>query len=223
MTRKTLLIVALCAAALLSAAGIAYAVIPDGSGQYTACMLKATGTIRMIDKSASPSSLLSHCTSLETEISWNQQGVPGASPTVAQLAAGDAHCANGGAAITDAGGNTAYVCNGTDGQDFAGTFTSPNGQYKLEVADTGILLQAPGGKVRLDATSTRVEASASLELNSSGIAKLEGSGGAQVLGAMVQLNGCSRSLVGVGDQVLITQIGTFGPIQPPGFPTVCAG
>jgi hypothetical protein len=202
MTRKTLLIVALCAAALLSAAGIAYAVIPDGSGQYTACMLKATGTIRMIDKSASPSSLLSHCTSLET---------------------GDAHCANGGAAITDAGGNTAYVCNGTDGQDFAGTFTSPNGQYKLEVADTGILLQAPGGKVRLDATSTRVEASASLELNSSGIAKLEGSGGAQVLGAMVQLNGCSRSLVGVGDQVLITQIGTFGPIQPPGFPTVCAG
>jgi hypothetical protein len=223
MTRKTLAIAALCAVAVLGAAGIAYAVIPDASGQYTACMLKSAGTIRLIDKSASPTSLLSHCTSLEQEISWNQQGPPGtngASPSVAQLATGDVHCANGGAAITDASSNTAYVCNGTD---FAGTFTSPNGQYKLEVTDTGILLQSPGGRVRLNATNAQVEGAASLELKSSGTAKLEGSGGAQVVGALVQLNGCSRSLVGVGDQVLITQTGSFGPILPPGFPTVCAG
>ena len=39
-------------------------------------------------------------------------GSPGTGASVASLAAGDAHCANGGASITDGGGNTAYACNG---------------------------------------------------------------------------------------------------------------
>ena len=235
MARNRLLIAALIVGGLLSAAGIAYAVIPDAGGQYHACMLKSTGTIRMIDSSLSPSSLLSHCTSLETEISWNKQGVPGTngtngvSPTVAQLPAGDPNCAAGGASITDAAGNTAYVCNGTngtngqDGEDFAGTFTSPNGQYKLEVTDTGIMLQAPGGKVKLDATGTQVEAAANLELKGGATAKLEGVAVAQVKGGLVQLNGCSRSVAGVGDQVPITVVGSISSILGPGFPTVCAG
>jgi hypothetical protein len=68
----------------LVAAGLAYATIPDGGGAYTACMLKSLGTIRLIDPSGPSASLLSHCTSLETEISWSQrgpQGLPGASGT----------------------------------------------------------------------------------------------------------------------------------------------
>jgi hypothetical protein len=232
MKRRTTLVAALVAAGLLAAAGIAYGIIPDASGEYHACVLKSTLTMRLIDPSLSSSSLLSHCTSFENEISWNKQGVPGTSPTVAQLAAGDASCPAGGASITDAAGHTAYVCNGTngtngtdgqDGEDFAGTFTSPNGQYKLEVIDTGITLQGPGSKVKLDGPNTQVEAAANLDLKGSATAKLEGSGIAQVKGGIVQLNGCSRSVVGVGDQVLITTLGTFGPILPPGFPTVCAG
>ena len=44
---------------------------------YTACKLKATGTIRLIDPSGPSSSLLSRCTIYETQITWNQKGQPG--------------------------------------------------------------------------------------------------------------------------------------------------
>ena len=76
----------------------------------------------------------------------------GASPTVAQLSSGDSHCPAGGAAITDAHGTTAYVCNGQngkDGQPFAGTFTSPNGQFSLSVADNGVQIVGPDSKISL--------------------------------------------------------------------------
>jgi hypothetical protein len=228
MTRKTLLVAALCATAVLAAAGIAYAVIPDASGQYTACMLKGVGTIRLIDKSASPSSVLSHCTSLETEISWNKQGVPGTngvSPTVAQLASGDANCANGGAAITDAAGNTAYVCsgtngtNGTDGADFAGTFTSPNGQYKLLVTDTGITLQGPVGRIQLTPTLTEIRADTDLNLLAGATAKLQGGALTQVRGPLVQLNTCGAPVARVGDSVIANPTGQIIT----GSPTVCSG
>jgi hypothetical protein len=72
--RAALLIVA----ALAIAGGVAYAAIPDGAGVYTACKLKATGTIRLIDTSLPDTNLLGHCTSFETQISWNAQGQPGA-------------------------------------------------------------------------------------------------------------------------------------------------
>jgi hypothetical protein len=59
------------------AGGVAYATIPDGSGVYTACTLNHVGTIRLIDPSLPAGNLLSHCTALETKITWNQQGQPG--------------------------------------------------------------------------------------------------------------------------------------------------
>ena len=159
------------------AAGIAYAAIPDaGTGVYHACMLNTHGTIRIIDPATEQCRA-----SNETEITFNQQGqkgdpgspgergpagangtngtdgtngtngTNGVSPTVQQLAAGDAHCAAGGAAITDAAGSTAYVCsgangqNGADGTPFSGTFTSPNGKYSLKVTDTGVVISALNG------------------------------------------------------------------------------
>src|SRR3954447_16921139 len=100
------------------AGGIAYAMIPSAGGVYTACRLNDVGTIRLIDPSLAASSLLSHCTRLETQFQWNQQGqkgdvgtprTPGANgptPTVAQLSVGDPHCPAGGAAVTDANGST---------------------------------------------------------------------------------------------------------------------
>src|SRR4051812_32318633 len=63
--------------ALALAGGIAYATIPDAGGGYTACVLNATGTIRLIDPSGAASSLKSHCTSLESQISWNAKGEAG--------------------------------------------------------------------------------------------------------------------------------------------------
>ena len=226
MKRRTTLVVALVAAGLLVAAGIAYAVIPAASGEYHACMLKSAGTIRIIDPSLATTSLLGRCTSFETEITWNKQGPAGISPSVAQLASGNANCPAGGASITDAAGNTAYVCNGTngtDGEDFAGTFTSANGQYKLEVTDTGITLQGPGSKVKLDGPNTQIEAAVDLELKGGASAKLEGSTSAEVRGGLVQLNGCGRHLVGVGDPVLVSPSTGSGQILPPGLLTVCAG
>src|SRR4051812_44401044 len=125
--RKRLVLLAVLAS--LTAAGVAYAAIPDSSGVFTACELKATGTIRLIDPSLGSGSLLGRCTSLETQISWNQRGqngTNGISPTVTQLPAGDSHCPAGGASLTDVSRNVAYVCNGqngADGKSFTGNFT----------------------------------------------------------------------------------------------------
>jgi Gp5-like OB domain-containing protein len=168
--RRRVAVVVVGAAALLGVAGIAYATIPDGGAVYTACMLKNVGTIRLIDPSGPSGSLLSRCTGLETQITWNgkgQKGDPGpagpagangVSPTVAQLQAGDSHCPAGGAAITDANGSTAYVCsgqngqNGKDGQPFSGTFTSPNGQFSLTVADGGVQIVGPSASIGMDSS-----------------------------------------------------------------------
>jgi hypothetical protein len=160
--RRKGVLVLVGAVALLAVAGVAYATIPDSAGVYTACKLNGVGTIRLIDPSGPSHSLLSRCTAFETQITWNQQGQKGdagapgkngVSPTVAQLSAGDSHCPAGGAAITDATGTTAYVCSGQnekDGQPFAGTFTSPNGQFSLTVADGGVEIVGPGTSISLD-------------------------------------------------------------------------
>lgn len=169
--RRKGVLVLVGAAALLSVAGVAYATIPDSAGVYTACKLNGVGTSRLIDPSGPSHSLLSRCTAFETQITWKQQGQKGdagapgkngVSPTVAQLSAGDSHCPAGGAAITDATGTTAYVCSGQnglngqngkdgkDGQPFAGTFTSPNGQFSLTVADGGVEIVGPGTSISLD-------------------------------------------------------------------------
>ena len=73
-TRITLAGLALGAAL---AGGVAWATIPADSSLYTACKLKATGTIRLIDPSGPSNSLLSRCTSLETQITWSQKGQKG--------------------------------------------------------------------------------------------------------------------------------------------------
>jgi hypothetical protein len=131
------------------AGGIAYASIPDGDGTYHACMLKGIGTIRIID----PAKQQRCSTALETEITFNQKGQPGAdgaSPSVLQLGSGDANCPAGGAAITDAAGHTAYVCSGqkgADGAPFSGTFTSPNGRYSISVTDAGVDISDSGNQV----------------------------------------------------------------------------
>ena len=62
------------------AGGAAYATIPDAAGVYTACKLRITGTIRLIDKTpgAFPAgSLLARCTPFEDEITWSHTGPQG--------------------------------------------------------------------------------------------------------------------------------------------------
>jgi hypothetical protein len=72
-------VAAAAATALAVAGGIAYATIPDGNKVFNACMLRATGTVRLIDPSLPSSNPLGHCdTRFETQVSWNQQGQAGA-------------------------------------------------------------------------------------------------------------------------------------------------
>ena len=75
---KRLLLATSLVAALALAAGIGYAAIPDSQGKIHACMLKATGTIRLIDTSLSAQALRGHCTAVESEVTWSQQGPAGA-------------------------------------------------------------------------------------------------------------------------------------------------
>jgi hypothetical protein len=76
---------------LVAAGGVAIATSSDVV--YTACKLKATGTIRLIDPTLPSTSPLSKCsTTLETQITWNQKGPAGAAgptgPAGAQGAVG---------------------------------------------------------------------------------------------------------------------------------------
>jgi hypothetical protein len=61
------------AAVLLGVAGgVAYATIPSSSGVINGCYEKRTGILRVIDAQAG-----AKCLSIETPISWNQQGLKG--------------------------------------------------------------------------------------------------------------------------------------------------
>jgi hypothetical protein len=77
MKRTTLVTGLATLAAIGVGAGVAYATIPDSGGVYSACMLRNVGTIRLIDPKLSTTSILSHCTSVETKLNWNQTGQAG--------------------------------------------------------------------------------------------------------------------------------------------------
>jgi hypothetical protein len=198
LSRRAVMLLA-GAIALLAAAGAAYATIPDSGGVYTACRLNGIGTIRLIDPSGPSGSLLSHCTSIETQISWNQKGQPGAagpagspgvSPTVTQLSAGDSHCPAGGASITDSTGTPAYVCNGAP---FSGTFTSPNGQFSLSVTDTGVQVVGPNATISVSGNGT-------VSVQGDHVETVAGSDAVTVQGASTERVGGNDSLMVSGNR-----------------------
>ncbi len=59
------------AAVVLAVAGVAVASIPNADNVINGCYNTGSGALRVIDTSSS------QCTSKETALSWNQQGVPG--------------------------------------------------------------------------------------------------------------------------------------------------
>jgi hypothetical protein len=76
--RRRVLRLALVTTALFTVAGgVAYATIPDSNKVYTACMLNNIGTVRLIDQSLPSTNPMSHCTSFETQVTWNQTGQQG--------------------------------------------------------------------------------------------------------------------------------------------------
>jgi len=238
--RRSAIAGAVTVTALALAGGIAYATIPDANKVFTACMLNRVGTIRLIDKSLAAANPMSRCTSLETEVSWNQQGLPGrdgndgTGPAVAQIAAGDRSLCSGagGAAITDASGSTAYVCNGTNGNDaqpFSGSFTSPNGNYRIDVTDAGIMLKSasPDASIKVDGGGVRIKSATSVTIEGTN-GEFKAGDLLQITGAHVQLNGCGLPAARVGDLVAGGFVGPgggsgVGETIVTGSQTVCIG
>jgi hypothetical protein len=169
--RRTLIVVAVVTVGLALAAGIAYATIPDSNGVFTACKLNSTGTIRLIDPSLGSSSLLGHCTSLETQISWNEKGQagpqglqgpkgdkgdPGVNGTngkdgvsvTSAAEPGGSNCAYGGSSFTAANGTT-YACNGAPGPPGKDGTNGTNGKDGTSFTDisqlNGIACKTSGG------------------------------------------------------------------------------
>lgn len=210
-------------AASALAGGVAWATIPGDGGVIQGCYTKVGGILRVVDAEKGQ-----HCLGIEVPINWNQRGLkgdpgangtngaPGASPTVSQLQPGDSNCPAGGAEITDAAGSTAYVCGGAkgaDGQSFAGTFTSPNGEYSIDVTDTGIVLshgtntsinlvgdnldlRSLGSTEVRAGTSARVQSGLDLSLRAGTSAEMRGGTTAQVhAGTNFTLDGGGTGLV----------------------------
>lgn len=206
--------VAIAAVALFAVAGgLAYAAIPDAAGVIHGCYRVSTddqkGQLRAVESAAS-------CRSNELPIEWNVAGGPGArgpagedgadgtSPTVSQVDPGTGGCLNGGAAITDSAGATAYVCNGLNGQDgadgesFSGTFASPNGQYSINVTDTGVTIASPDSSIVVSSGAITVEtlssdaivvrSGTSLELRAGTTGRLESTSTMTIRGSVVNIN-----------------------------------
>jgi Collagen triple helix repeat (20 copies) len=108
--RVSLLVVA----GIAVAGGVAYATIPSSGNVYTACELNHIGTIRLIDPTLPSSSFMSHCTALETQVSWNQTGQPG--PVGPQGPKGDTGAAGPAGAQGPAGNDGAPGATGPAGQ-----------------------------------------------------------------------------------------------------------
>jgi hypothetical protein len=251
------------AAIFAVAGGIAYAAIPDAGGVYHACLSK-NGSLRIVDpntdqcranetaitfnqkgEKGDPGSPGTNGTNgtdgTDGAPGWpgadgkdGTNGTNGVSPTVAQLDPGNPHCLNGGVAITDAAGTTAYACsgqNGTNGQPFSGTFTSQNGQYSISVTDTGVTIAQAGGShvtlagdnltIRTKGTTTlqsdtdisvrggsnvTVLSGSNFMLKGGGTGTVESSGSLAVKGSSVSINGGVTCLLAarLGDSLMAT-------------------
>jgi hypothetical protein len=183
--RRHLVIFAMLTATTVAA--VAYGAIPNGGGAYTACMVKKTGTIRLIDTSLGSKNRLGHCTAEESPITW---GKAAGIPIVAQLVSGDAHCPAGGASITGASGSVAYVCSA---QSSNRNLQSPNGQYTLQLTDQGVALKGPGATIKI--------AAGTLDLSSNDETDEVGANRTETIGAADSLTvGTNRSVTVGGSQ-----------------------
>jgi hypothetical protein len=202
------------------------------TGEIDACFKPSNGTLYLLGGGSGRT----ECQSGDIPISWNTVGVngqDGVSVTSQSLAPGDdPACPNGGSKFTAENG-VSYACNGSngqngqngengqdgqdgrdgldgrdgqDGQDFSGTFTSPNGQYKLVVDDTKARLEGPLGRVEIVGNGVQIEGPlANLKfltneasLNSTGALTLHAQSLFSASGAVTALGGSPIILNGTG-------------------------
>jgi hypothetical protein len=197
------------------------------TGTIEACFKPSNGTLYLLGESSGRE----ECQPGDIPISWNSEGIngqDGVSVTSESLAPGDdAACPNGGSKFTAANG-ISYACNGTngqdgqdgqdgadgqDGQDFDGTFTSPNGLFKLIVNDTTARLEGPSSRIQITPGTVQIQ--------TSGLFSASGTvttiGGNQIL-----LNGSGCGVLRNTDVNPFIPPTTGGPVllSPNGSPTV---
>jgi Collagen triple helix repeat (20 copies) len=158
-------------AALASSAiflgGIAYGAGDDP--QIHACAKKGSNLLYLADTGG--------CQGKDEAVNWSIQGPPGPPGT-----AGPSGPSGPSGPTGPSGPSGAIGPSGPSGPPgtFSGSFKSPNGLYSLDVTNAGILLQGPGGSVRIEA----------------GVLILQGSGLAQLNAPIVSLHGgCSRVMI----------------------------
>jgi hypothetical protein len=192
-----------------------------------ACFKPSNGTLYLLGESSGRDV----CQPGDIPISWNTSGVngqDGVSVTSESLAPGDdAACPNGGSKFTAANG-ISYACNGTngqdgrdgvdgqdgedgvdgqDGQDFDGTFTSPNGLFKLIIDDTSARLESPTSRVMVDGQTVRLDAASSRVQVTPGTVQIQASG----------LFSASGAVTTIGGQQIILNNATCGLLRPTDF------
>ena len=91
-------------------------------------------------------------------------GTNGVSVTSLPLEPGDdVACPNGGTKFTAANDVVSYACNGTDGTDgqngqsFNGTFTSPNGLFRIVVDNGTAKLEGPTSRVQITTGAIQIQ------------------------------------------------------------------
>lgn len=87
---------------------------------------------------------------------------------------------------------------------FAGSFSSPNGQFSIAVTDTGIELKGPAASVKVGAGSAELA-------TPSGSVRVTGAGSA-IQGTMVTLNGCGMPIARMNDSIEGSWMGSHGLI-----------
>jgi len=146
-------------------------------------------------------------------------GTNGVSVTNLVLAPGDdPACPNGGTKFIAANG-TSYACNGSNGTDgqngqsFNGTFTSPNGLFRLVVDNTQAKLEGPNSRVQITTGAIQVQTTGQLAAQGGPLTTI---GGGQIW-----LNGTTCGLFRPVDFAPAVGPGG-GPIlvNPTGSPTV---
>jgi hypothetical protein len=108
---------------------------------YTACMLKSSGTIRLIDPSLPSSSLLGHRTAFETQVQWSRQG-PQGTPGVQGPPGPPGTSAAENLYTSPADGNVVLADKGLHRVVY---LTLPAGSYELTAGLTASWLNSPAG------------------------------------------------------------------------------
>jgi len=113
------------------------------------------------------------------------------------------------AAIEYSANGPSYACNGADGQNgqsFNGTFTSPNGQYKLIVNDTTARLEGPIGRVQITSNGVDLSATGPINVNAQNALTLHAAGLFSASGGLTTIGGSSIFLNG-------SSCGLFRPVD----------